>query len=274
MDLRSSRTRAEGPGRSGGKDIAIPVRGSPAHSHCVSRSRGEHPDVSWDSLGLGGSSPLARGTQSEAHEPASPARFIPARAGNTGRSRPASGWRSVHPRSRGEHASTRGRSSRAHRFILARAGNTSSRWTIACRFPVHPRSRGEHGVRRLLREGVAGSSPLARGTRTRRGGRRGLYRFIPARAGNTASRSSMNSTPTVHPRSRGEHCGAGCPSAAAGSSPLARGTHARPGGPGLRARFIPARAGNTTSPKAAATCTTVHPRSRGEHDPHGRGPTP
>ena len=53
--------------------------------------------------------------------------------------------------------------------------------------------------------------------------------------------------------------------ACSGSSPLARGTP--PGAPstGLTRRFIPARAGNTSTPRRRRSADTVHPRSRGEH---------
>ena len=51
-----------------------------------------------------------------------------------------------------------------------------------------------------------------------------------------------------------------------GSSPLARGTPSgdppRPDG----RRFIPARAGNTRNPASFQVTSSVHPRSRGEHE--------
>ena len=158
------------------------------------------------------------------------------------------------------------------RFIPARAGNTNPAVSAAVPAPVHPRSRGEH---RRLNAGVPssiGSSPLARGTPHRHGRRCDGARFIPARAGNTSHRRRARSLDTVHPRSRGEHVATGDTAQAGdGSSPLARGTHrgrrsARPG-----ERFIPARAGNTSTSGRAPPSTTVHPRSRGEHEGHRRG---
>ena len=143
---------------------------------------------------------------------------------------------------------------RADRFIPARAGNTRGGTGSRPGWTVHPRSRGEHGTVRLQSGRIAGSSPLARGTRypPRRGIPR--RRFIPARAGNTS-----RAVPRV--------------AAASGSSPLARGT------PGVRTlkvlivRFIPARAGNTSPAWRGSSIPPVHPRSRGEHhvSPH---PTP
>ena len=73
---------------------------------------------------------------------------------------------------------------------------------------------------------------------------------------------------SVHPRSRGEH-----PTAAdriheaSGSSPLARGTRCRPSGRQGDQRFIPARAGNTSSSRSG------RPR-RGGSSPLARGTQP
>ena len=102
-----------------------------------------------------------------------------------------------------------------------------------------------------------------------------LTRFIPARAGNTSPSSSPPSSPSVHPRSRGEHWtpervrGAG-----GGSSPLARGTLFLLAGRARDVRFIPARAGNTARGSAAGSPAPVHPRSRGEHDLPSPPPAP
>ena len=90
--------------------------------------------------------------------------------------------------------------------------------------------------------------------------------FIPARAGNTAPTPSGRDPLAVHPRSRGEHARRYRERpAVSGSSPLARGTPA----PWLQQarglRFIPARAGNTSSIRISPLLMAVHPRSRGEH---------
>ncbi len=115
----------------------------PAHP----RSRGEHIRAGRAPCVSIGSSPLARGTlgYGDAHDPAR--RLIPARAGNTSKSKPRAFVQSAHPRSRGEHAwvqlkaalalgssplarGTRLSSTRVlthRRLIPARAGNTRYR---------------------------------------------------------------------------------------------------------------------------------------------------
>ena len=97
--------------------------------------------------------------------------------------------------------------------------------------------------------GYSGSSPLARGT---------LETTPPAR-----------SPRPVHPRSRGEHYRRLTePQLTAGSSPLARGTRPASRCSCFHRRFIPARAGNTWMMPLVPSISTVHPRSRGEHDHH------
>ena len=215
-----------------------------------------------------------------------PARFIPARAGNTPPARSCASRGAVHPRSRGEHprlhaprASASGSSPLARgthprsaldgapfRFIPARAGNTSPHARSLPSPPVHPRSRGEHVGINLELGLDDGSSPLARGTPAGRAPTRPSDRFIPARAGNTRGARATPAARAVHPRSRGEHASALILLAAAtGSSPLARGTRLHPGQGRIESRFIPARAGNTRQRISGLRNSPVHPRSRGEH---------
>ena len=230
------------------------------------RSRGEHPALSRDRSMRVGSSPLARGTLLWSLASPPPVRFIPARAGNTS----AAGWTrtasAVHPRSRGEHgtptssrrtgsgSSPLARGTRRHprrapdrdRFIPARAGNTGRAWICTGRSAVHPRSRGEHFFPLPVTLTLAGSSPLARGTRRLDARSRLRHRFIPARAGNTVPDGPARGGIPVHPRSRGEHAVAvAVVHSVTGSSPLARGTRTAPVHTVPSVRFIPARAGNT-----------------------------
>ena len=267
---RGSPPRRFIPARAGNTPItAARMAVAPVHP----RSRGEHAGRGYAADARRGSSPLARGTRVRPGRGEEPCRFIPARAGNT-RAREARGRHpAVHPRSRGEHG-TGGCESRAccgssplargtpglalagahhGRFIPARAGNTSPTGRSIPPSTVHPRSRGEHGWRSMPCRRDHGSSPLARGTPDRSAPQRARARFIPARAGNTASTAPMPSAATVHPRSRGEHRdGSPFLTRHAGSSPLARGTPPVVGRGGLVVRFIPARAGNTGRCRQAA----------------------
>ena len=152
-----------------------------------------------------GSSPLARGTPRPDDGPAPAAWLIPARAGNTYRAAGRSRRNSAHPRSRGEHegdgikvdfavgSSPLARGTQvaktlrtaASRLIPARAGNTHSTKPASVSVAAHPRSRGEHLTSAPFSIDESGSSPLARGTRSRTTARVSPVRLIPARAGNT-----------------------------------------------------------------------------------------
>ncbi len=215
-------------------------------------------------------------------------RFIPAHAGNTADEGKAAWGSAVHPRPRGEHACwsvvyrltsgssppTRGtplpprmRTGR-DRFIPAHAGNTATSHPGDPSCAVHPRPRGEHELQRQLIIALAGSSPPTRGTLAQHCVTARAVRFIPAHAGNTASRSNASCTCAVHPRPRGEHrVSSSRSSSSTGSSPPTRGTPARRP-PGCQSvRFIPAHAGNTAAKHRVLEPAAVHPRPRGEHAP-------
>ena len=169
------------------------------------RSRGEH-DLRDEARGwCRGSSPLARGTHTDASPLPPSAGLIPARAGNTAG---ASGELTVaraHPRSRGEHRLlrlcsvsepgssplARGTLSFLCRFSLraglipARAGNTGLHLARVQAQGAHPRSRGEHSMICPFVCLLWGSSPLARGTRFPGHLSPHPLGLIPARAGNT-----------------------------------------------------------------------------------------
>ena len=113
---------------------------------------------------------------------------------------------------------------------------------------------------------MTGSSPRGRGTRKQILSMRRKFRFIPARAGNTASRGNQPAGATVHPRAGGEHQDDLVPlQSSAGSSPRGRGTHSLCYGSHYRIRFIPARAGNTPLAGICRNNPAVHPRAGGEH---------
>ncbi len=120
-------------------------------------------------------------------------------------------------------------------------------------------------VKLLLDAGAAGSSPRGRGTPCASSRACTKCRFIPARAGNSASVSASASSTSVHPRAGGElQLRAGIDDPPRGSSPRGRGTP----GCGRRTaacpRFIPARAGNSPIIQSAAPLPSVHPRAGGE----------
>ncbi len=166
-----------------------------------------------------------RGTRDREFATTSQCRFIPARAGNTPTARPPTIRQAVHPRACGEHVPMSPREG-AHcgssprvrgthdlvqqrclrfRFIPARAGNTLRKITRPRNVAVHPRACGEHLLSRRFLARSSGSSPRVRGTRLNRAAEAAKCRFIPARAGNTASASAWARCRAVHPRACGEH---------------------------------------------------------------------
>ena len=193
-------------------------------------------------------------------------RIIPARAGFTPESAPGRPPVWDHPRSRGVYGGlmselqeiagssplARGlprRSTRTKvtgRIIPARAGFTGDPIKGSGRTPDHPRSRGVY--HRPWRTLVArpGSSPLARGLRSRRSHTAQCGRIIPARAGFTGGDVGHEFGGGDHPRSRGVYDIVWAMDIGdAGSSPLARGLPARQFREINNTRIIPARAGFT-----------------------------
>ena len=137
--------------------------------------------------------------------------------------------------------------------------------------PVHPRVCGEH--RRLItaRLVMVGSSPRLRGTLIFVVLFRILERFIPAFAGNILYGARRPYPRAVHPRVCGEHVRTQKASVISiGSSPRLRGTSHPRVRPAAVERFIPAFAGNISSPFYFSSVLPVHPRVCGEHSPHCR----
>ena len=111
---------------------------------------------------------------------------------------------------------------------------------------------------------MSGSSPLARGLRHRRAGRRLARRIIPARAGFTPRRAVCLACRRDHPRSRGVYRSMHASvSVLGGSSPLARGLHRTARQLVGRRGIIPARAGFTLHDRRHGARGADHPRSRG-----------
>ena len=156
------------------------------------------------------------------------------------------------------------------RFIPACAGNSASRVVLGKFSPVHPRVCGEqHGQGKRFRR-AAGSSPRVRGTVSGASSRLGIWRFIPACAGNRARRSSSRKLASVHPRVCGEQFGAVLGLGwRIGSSPRVRGTDRRQNRVTYGVRFIPACAGNSEKGVCGECGAPVHPRVCGEQSPSG-----
>ena len=152
------------------------------------------------------------------------------------------------------------------RFIPAGAGNTAPVHPQPTQRTVYPRWRGEHENARIRFRGVAGLSPLARGTPVLDIGGIITRRFIPAGAGNTDEIPGGSNQGAVYPRWRGEHVvSAAYRYSSIGLSPLARGTRAAALSGWFMNRFIPAGAGNTLIKFSPSKRHTVYPRWRGEH---------
>ena len=168
------------------------------------RRRGERPRARHGERSPPGSSPQARGTRYWLLNGGFLDRFIPAGAGNAFAPMCISPKAPVHPRRRGERATTgpwqrlatgsspQARGTRAHarpgatsrRFIPAGAGNATPAKCGARSRPVHPRRRGERSRLSAPEAGARGSSPQARGTRSLPAPSGCAFRFIPAGAGN------------------------------------------------------------------------------------------
>ena len=211
-------------------------------------------------------------------------RIIPARAGFTGPETEITEDRTDHPRSRGVYdwfdtpyrkvwgssplarglrgGGRRGR--RRRRIIPARAGFTAPGDRRSAPWRDHPRSRGVYCIQ--VRSGFrgSGSSPLARGLRTRTPESDAIIGIIPARAGFTHSIAYQYQAAEDHPRSRGVYPARVLAVAeVAGSSPLARGLHLRNIPFRIERGIIPARAGFTVDRYPDDLGRKDHPRSRG-----------
>ena len=230
------------------------------------RSRGVYENVLDAASWVLGSSPLARGLHECGRTGRWHRRIIPARAGFTGRESAPAPTKSDHPRSRGVYSrptpsrrqqagsSPLARGLQGHQrdhgdrpgIIPARAGFTPDTPTTHRFAPDHPRSRGVYPTPAELNKGLHGSSPLARGLRSRRCFSGSRTRIIPARAGFTADATPSAPLSPDHPRSRGVYVD-WSPSRprSLGSSPLARGLRITQDGHGTVRGIIPARAGFT-----------------------------
>ena len=165
--------------------------------------------------GLSGSSPRVRGKRCPAIRVVTRMRIIPARAGQTARSRCRCRTARDHPRACGANAGgssrtrttsgssprVRGKRSRSTRhcrcswIIPARAGQTQETSGKNTGDADHPRACGanESSLSRL--SSTSGSSPRVRGKHRHGDRARRRRRIIPARAGQTSVRSSPSCSP-------------------------------------------------------------------------------
>ena len=169
------------------------------------RSRGVYPTKGSDGRMFVGSSPLARGLPRRRLRDDRAGRIIPARAGFTCSPRSCCGGGRDHPRSRGVYFSIAARDFRVSGssplarglrlavrrlppppgIIPARAGFTLEKISAEDETGDHPRSRGVYDLRPGRTASSPGSSPLARGLRSRTHRKERPVRIIPARAGFT-----------------------------------------------------------------------------------------
>ena len=150
------------------------------------------------------------------------------------------------------------------RIIPARAGFTVCLELTKSRHRDHPRSRGVYVLRAEDGNAYPGSSPLARGLRTKIPFLGDATGIIPARAGFTTHEHRPDGCAADHPRSRGVYAGLDAEEMeVVGSSPLARGLRAPVRRLRPRRGIIPARAGFTLNAVAGGNAETDHPRSRG-----------
>ena len=177
-DNRARRFIPAGAGNTSAENRSI------APTSVYPRWRGEHSASLMPIIGLGGLSPLARGTRRQRIVRLPLHRFIPAGAGNTSTLSITTDREPVYPRWRGEHPNgsalsypqiglsplARGTQSDAidalidARFIPAGAGNTEGAEEYRIQNAVYPRWRGEHWCDSNCRTERRGLSPLARGT--------------------------------------------------------------------------------------------------------------
>ena len=213
-----------------------------------------------------GSSPLTRGARTRRRFNRHRRRLIPAHAGSTRQAheKPLLFW--AHPRSRGEHPTSRkfpktssgsspltrgarGAQVEGHTgagLIPAHAGSTFEPFEIRWVITAHPRSRGEHLVRNSRYNATRGSSPLTRGALRSWVLPHLAHGLIPAHAGSTVRDRYAHPTMRAHPRSRGEHLDpVELATKADGSSPLTRGALTTMRAITTSLRLIPAHAGST-----------------------------
>ena len=186
--------------------------------------------------------------------------------GNTSPPWPARPASTVHPHTRGEYTFKR-------QFANDAAGSPPHTWGIHPNRPsrkspnaVHPHTRGEYSICPFKIPTSVGSPPhtwgiprLVRSPALRR-------RFTPTHVGNTRRRRSHNTSPSVHPHTRGEYVILLLNFLdVRGSPPHTWGILQQWHFSQIPRRFTPTHVGNTAPPRAKVARRPVHPHTRGEY---------
>ena len=151
------------------------------------------------------------------------------------------------------------------RIIPAHAGNSRPCRSCHPHTADHPRACGELFPALIAVSTSDGSSPRMRGTRSCYMARSGLWRIIPAHAGNSSPAAARSSRSADHPRACGELLSRlRMRPSSSGSSPRMRGTPVHGLPLARRDRIIPAHAGNSSARSSAGSGTADHPRACGE----------
>ena len=231
-----------------------------------------------------GSSPRVRGKRVPGTRPPVFVRSIPAHAGQTVSPRIQTTCPSDHPRACGaniEHlerqqrkygssprvrGKLRGQPKPAspHRIIPARAGQTLSSFLRMCWDSDHPRACGANASYGYRGGCLRGSSPRVRGKQREGAELRLSGRIIPARAGQTARRSTRRRTSPDHPRACGANAAIGGGYPRFGSSPRVRGKQQFEVRGRLLDRIIPARGANQLNIQLDVWQSGSSPRVRGK----------
>ena len=269
------------------------------------RACGANPTGSRSPVSRSGSSPRVRGKRCAIGHQITNMRIIPARAGQTASVERRGRGQTDHPRACGANRGRaprrdfeRGSSPRVRgkqpslgscmllsRIIPARAGQTRHCGVWVAQYADHPRACGANCPAGTSKMNGVGSSPRVRGKLAAHVLACRLHRIIPARAGQTRSRSCPPRTRrriiparagqtgwfmlagTVcpdHPRACGaNHSDPRSPRVHSGSSPRVRGKQVGQLVEDTNPRIIPARAGQTSAMAASAVCRTDHPRACG-----------
>ena len=151
-------------------------------------------------------------------------------------------------------------------LIPAYAGKTLKIWLQLSKPGAHPRVCGENRRSRNRRSERAGSSPRMRGKPSKGGGDHIHIGLIPAYAGKTFLRKTVQGLSWAHPRvcgeNRSDRCGRRRES---GSSPRMRGKLRDISELDESSGLIPAYAGKTENIRIEAARRGAHPRVCGEN---------